>query len=354
VERVVVIGGGIGGLEVALRAERKGFNVELVDPGDSMLFYPSAHRILEGESTERFSIGYKEKFSDRDTVHRKSRADKIDFDDQNVSVDGQDIDYDYLVLAIGSETEFYDTPGQEKAKTMRFKEEAQEIHEKISGNGNTSVAIVGGGATGVEATASLLEVRKEKSFDISLIHGSERLLPGNGKELADEIEVSLESKGVNLIMGKKAVEINDSDVKLDDGGEIPADIVLWAGGVKPNSFIHDLSLEKDRGGLRVDENMLTDRENVFAVGDVASYEGKENRALHAIFEAKTVSENIFRLDRGKELVGRDIKWDPQLIYLGRNNSALEFRGKYFCGLIPSIIRDFGVEKRYLWSRKYWL
>ena len=73
-DKVVVIGGGIAGLEAALRTERKGFNVKLIEPKDSMLFYPSAHRLLEGESEEAFTIKYSEKFKDRDIEHLNHEA----------------------------------------------------------------------------------------------------------------------------------------------------------------------------------------------------------------------------------------------------------------------------------------
>jgi NADH dehydrogenase len=353
-KEVVVIGGGIGGLEVALKAERKGFKVKLIDPGEEMLFYPSAHRILEGEDSRSFSINYGKKFSDRKIEHIKEKAHDIDFEAKKVRTGGQDVKYGYLVIAAGSETQFYGIEGKERANTMRFKEDAQEIHQEISQDGHSSIAVVGGGATGVEATASLLELRKRKDFDINLVHGSERLLPANSERLAEKVENSLRSKGVKLFLESKAVEITGESVELDEGSKIPAEIVLWAGGVRPNGFIEKLDIEKNEKGIEVDEHMLTSRENVFAVGDIADYVGKENRALHAVFEAKAVAKNLNKKRKGKNLVERKIRWDPQLIYLGENDSALEIRGHFMRGRIPSLIRSLGVEKRYLWTRKYLL
>ena len=312
----MVIGGGIGGLEVALKAERKGFEVKLVDPGEEMLFYPSAHRILEGADSQEFTINYWEKFSGRNIQHIQAKAQGIDLEEEKVETEEGEVGYHYLVIAVGSETRFYDVPGKERASTMRFKEDAQEIYEEISQDGHSSIAVVGGGATGVEAAASFLELRREVDFDLSLIHGSDRLLPANSERLAEKVETSLRSKGVNLVLESKAVKITDDSLVMDDGSKLTADMVLWAGGVKPNSFIEDLSLEKDKQGLKVDDYMETSQENVFAVGDIASYKRKQKRALYAIFEAKAVAENLDRKRRGKDLVERKISWDPQLIYLG--------------------------------------
>lgn len=353
-DTVVVIGGGIGGLEAALRTERKSFEVKLVDPKDSMLFYPSAHKVLEGESADKHSIKFNEKFHGRNIEHLKQKAEKIYLEDEKIILEDGEVSYDYLVIAVGSETEFHGVNGSEKAHTMKFKEETSEIYEKLSNGGADSLVIVGGGSTGVEAAASLLEMRKDEGFDISLVHSSETLLPGNGSKLSLDIQSSLEEHNVNLVLGRKAVEIKDSEIVLDNEDKVEADIVLWAGGVSPSSFINDLDIESDKGGLKVDPNMETSKENVFAVGDVASYPDKNNRALYAIFEAKTVAKNVKRRSENKDLASLDIKWDPEIIYLGKRDSALEFGDFCFRGIIPSIIRSLGVEMRYMLMRKYLL
>lgn len=349
---VAVIGGGIAGLETALRAERSGFDVTLVEPKDSMLFYPSAHKLLEGKSEKDFTIFYEDKFSDRNIERIQEKAESVDFEKQEVLTENETVQYDYLVIAVGSETRFYDIPGQEKACTMRFKEEPKKIYTELRENGQESVTIVGGGATGVEAVSSLLEMRREKEFELNLVHGGDNLLPQNSKKLSSNVKKSLSEKDVNLFLGKKAVEIKEEYVELDSEEKVESDLVLWAGGVKPSSFIEELQLQQDHGGLKVNNFMQTGKENVFAVGDNCSYAGKVNRALYGIFEAKTAAKNIKRLSEEKELMERNITWDPEIIYLGKRDSALEFGNLCFRGLIPSLIRTLGVEKRYLWTRKY--
>ncbi|MFB6209019.1 MAG: NAD(P)/FAD-dependent oxidoreductase [Candidatus Nanohaloarchaea archaeon] len=354
-EKVVVIGGGIAGLETALRCERKGFSVTVVEPKDSMLFYPSAHRLLEGSSHEEFTIDYGRKFRGRNIEQVRQKAEGVKFGENRVyTEEGEELEYDYLVLAAGSETEFYDTPGHERADTMRFRENPQQIYRKLSEGEADSVAIVGGGATGVEAAASLLEVSDEHDFDLKLIHGSERLLPSNHEKLGRSAEKSLRKKGVELFLGEKAIEVGNPAVELESGDEVEADIVLWAGGVRPCSLVDQLDLECDRGGVRVDEYQQTSRENVFAAGDCCSYEGKVNRALYGIFEAKVAAENISMKSEEAELKQRSIPYDPEIIYLGSRDSAMEIGNFCMRGLFPSLLRSLGVEKRYLLLRKHWL
>ena len=256
------------------------------------------------------------------------------------------------MISVGSETEFYDVPGHEKACTMRFKDEPKEIYSELKDNGQESVTVVGGGSTGVEAVASLLEMRKEKDFSLNLIHSRDRLLPQNSEKLGRSVEGSLRERDVKIYLGSKAVEIKEDHTVLENGEEIESDLVLWTGGVKPNGFIEHLGLQQDRGGLKVNKFMQTDRENVFAVGDNCSYTNKVNRALYGIFEAKTAAKNIKALTEGEEMIERKISWDPEVIYLGKRDSALELGNLCFRGLIPSIIRRIGIEKRYLLTRKY--
>lgn len=353
-EKVVVIGGGISGLETGLRVERKGFEVKIIEPKDKMVFYPSVHRLLEGESENSFTIDYDSKFKGRNIEHVDQKASRIDFDQKNVVTETQELNYDYLVLATGSETKFYNIPGHEKAKTMRFKEDPKEIFQAINDGAIDHITVVGGGATGVEAVSSLLELRKEMNFSVRLVHGGDRLLPSCNGELSESVEESLDSREVEIELGNRVVEIRDESVILDSGKDLETDLVLWAGGVKPNEFIENIDIEQNERGIEVDKYMQAEKENVFAVGDNCSYEGKSSRALYGIFEAQTAAENITRISEGKTLEERNIKWDPEIIYLGKGDSALEFGDICFRGLIPSLIRTIGVERRYLLLRKHWL
>lgn len=353
-EKIAVIGCGIAGLETALRTERKGFEVDVIEPKESMIFYPTAHKLLEGYNAEKFSIDYRKKFKERNINHIQEKAEEVNFNTQEVFTENKQVKYDYLVIAAGSETKFHGVPGNERSETMRFKEEPEKIHRKLSNNEAESVVVVGGGATGVEATASLLELRKQKGFRISLIHSSERLLPYNSQKLASSVESSLKKKDVDLRLGERAEQINETNVKLSSGEEVEADLVLWAGGVKPNKLVEDLDLDSNQRGISVNEKMQTSEHNVFAVGDISDYEGKCNRALYSLFEAKTVAGNIYRKSNNKELSDLEIKWDPEIIYLGKRDSALEVSGFCIRGIIPSLLRSVGVEKRYLLTRRYLL
>ncbi len=351
-KRVVVAGGGVAGLEVALRAEKKGFKVTVIDPRPGTVFYPSWHRVLEGEKAEKYMINFESKFSGRDIQHVQEKVTDINFERKEASTGTDSMEYDYLVLAAGSETNFNGVQGKEYAYTMRSSEDAYNLYSEIESGEASSITVVGGGATGVEATASLLSLRKEKDIDVTLVHASERLLPRKKESIGEKVEACLRDRGANIILESKAEELTEGCTVLKDGTEIESDAVIWAGGVKASEMIRELEVEQCRKGVDVDKHMLTDCECVFATGDVCHYRGKENRALYALFESKTVASNIVRMEKDKGLKERNIPPDPEILSIGERNGLLEYRGRCITGITPHLMRTLGVEKRYLWTRRH--
>ena len=347
-EEIVVAGGGIAGLESALRLERKGFKVKLIDTEDSLFFYPSGHRIIDGSPVEEVTINYERKLQDRDIEHVKASVTDLDKEEKSVSTTSGKLSYDYLVLALGSEANFFGIETDE-TELMRYKEDLEEINERLEKKENLEAFIVGGGATGLEAAASLSE---RENVDVTILQAVERLVPQLNEKTSEKALKILENKGVNIKLNEAVEEIDDGEIKTSNS-TYDADLIIWAAGIKKRELLNDLDLSQNDKGLLVDEyQRVEDEEDIFAVGDNCFYEGKKSRALYALFESKAAAKNISRNEKGKDLTERKIHYDPILLYMGKHNSILEFKNFSFSGLIPSMIEKIGVEKRYMLLRKH--
>lgn len=347
VKQVVVAGGGIGGLETALRLERKGFEVKLIDPEESLFFYPSAHRMIDGESEESVTISYRKKFRNRDIEHIKASLKDLDKENNTVQTESSEIEYDYLVMSVGSEANFFGIETEE-TELMRYKEDLKEINERIEKEYNLEAFIVGGGATGIEAAASLSE---RENVDVTMLQALERLVPQLNQKTSEKALKILESKGVTVKLDEPVEDIEKGKIRSSDS-TYESDIIIWAAGIKKRELLDDFDLSQNEKGLLVDEHQrIEDEEDIFAVGDNCFYEGKKSRALYALFESKAAAKNISRTEKGRDLTDRKIHYDPILLYIGKHNSILEFKNFSFSGLIPSMIEKIGVEKRYMLLRK---
>jgi len=350
---VVVLGGGIAGLESALRLERKGFKVKMVDPEDALLFYPSSYSILEGGNPEKISIDYSRKFDGRNIEHIEDRVRGLEKSERKVLLDEKELGYDYAVFCLGAEDNYHGIDAE--ALTMRSVDDIKEGKEKIEDGKVENAVIVGGGSTGVGICAALSELREktDQEFNITLLQDIDRLVRNLSEKTADQALERLESMDVE-------VKFNEAVKSLEEGIETEdsvydSDLNFWAAGIKKKSMLENLDLEQDGRGLKVDKfNRVRGEKKVFAAGDNCSYEGKKTRATFALFEAKTVAKNILRAEEGKELKSRTISYDATLLYLGKHFSILEIGGFNLKGFLPSLMEAIGVTKRYIWLRKYLL
>ncbi len=352
---VVVAGGGIGGLEAALRLERNtGKHVTVVDPGTATLFYPSLHRVLEGGSLDAVRIEFDTVFAGRDITHVQDRVTGMDPGEKQVQLEDGTVDYEKCVVAVGSETSYGSIEGEGNVHDLRFRDDTEAVAEQVENGSLDRIVVIGGGATGVEATASLYEASDHlDTFDISVLEGDDRLLPQFTDGVGAAVDAAYRRRGIDIRTGAFVDRIEEDGVVLEDGERIDADLTVWAGGVAPRPVTAELGLDHTGDGIPVDDYMRA-ADDVYVVGDAASYTGKVNRAFYAIGEGKTAAANIARGVAGKELKEHSIGWDPNLLHLGRWNALFEVNGYIWCGRVPALMRRLGVEQRYLWTRRHLL
>jgi NADH:ubiquinone reductase (H+-translocating) len=315
--RVVIVGGGAGGLELATalgkKLGRRGrAAVTLIDQARSHVWKPKLHEIAAGsmdiglhEVSYRAQAhwhGFQFRVGAMTGIDRASRlvhvAPFVDEDGVQVTP-ARSFGYDTLVIAVGSQSNDFGTPGvAEHALKLETTADARRFHRRmvntlIRANAQheplakhqLQVAIIGAGATGVELSAELHRTTRElvaygldridpeQDLQLHLIEAAERVLPGLPERMSTAARQMLEGIGVQVHTGAKVAEVLPEGVRLSDGRVIAAELVVWAAGVKAADFLRNLDgLEANRINQLVVRPTLqtTLDDDVFAIGDCAA------------------------------------------------------------------------------------
>jgi len=263
--KVLVVGGGAGGLELACKLGRQWGpdRVALVDANLFHIWKPSLHEVAAGtldihqeglsypilarSNHFSFLLGELDSF---DPVAKRLSLKPILGEAGKVLVPERGVTFSWGVLAIGSGSNLFGTPGADQAHLLERTEDAEAFHTRLlaafmkasfSTEKSMSVAIVGGGATGVELSAELIEAHRELlgslgseqrfRLDIAIVEAAPRILGGLPEKISDQATVALERKGVRVHTGAKVVAVHADRLETSQG-DIPADLIVWAAGVK--------------------------------------------------------------------------------------------------------------------------
>jgi len=312
--RIVIVGGGAGGLELATRLGdrlgRRGLAiVTLIEQRQTHLWKPLLHEIAAGSmDTGHHELSYLAQahwhhFRYRmgrmiglDRARREIIVGTVTDEDGNEITAEQRVGYDTLVLAVGSRTNDFGTPGvAEFAFSLDTPDQAQHFHRRLinamirahAGDAalraeQLQVAIIGAGATGVELAAQLHNTTRqlvafgldridpERDIALHLIEAADRILPALPERLSRATHQLLENLHVNVHTGAKVAAVRPDGVSLADGRTIPAELVVWAAGVKAPEFLHRLDgLDSNRiDQLLVRPTLKTTLDDdIFALGD---------------------------------------------------------------------------------------
>ena len=315
--RIIVVGGGAGGLELATRlgdklGRRKLADVTLIDKSRTHLWKPLLHEVAAGSMD--FAVheidflaqahwhGFHYRIGEMIGLDRQKREVQLtaDVDEEGRQVTPRrSFPYDTLVIAVGSQSNDFDTPGvREHAIFLDTPLDARRFHRRlvdayIRGHAQPEalrpeqlqVAIIGAGATGTELAAELHyttrqlvaygldRINPEEDMKIHLVEAADRVLPALPERLSDAALKLLASLGVRVHTASKVAEVTATGVKLANGTYLPAELVVWAAGVKAPAFLRNLDgLETNRiDQLLVLPTLQTTRdENTFAIGDCAA------------------------------------------------------------------------------------
>ncbi len=315
--RIVIVGGGAGGLELATGlgdtlGKRKRAEVTLIERNRTHVWKPKLHEIAAGSmDISDHEVGYlaqshwhhfKYRVGEMIGLDRERREVLVApyVDEEGVEVvPARTVPYDTLVIAVGSQSNDFGTPGvREHALRLESAADAQRFHQRmvnacIRAHAQSDplrpdqlhVAIIGAGATGVELAAELHRTTREvvaygldsvdpdKDIQVAVVEAAPRVLPALPERLSRATESLLKEIGVAVHVNAKVASVSAGEVHLADGRSLPAELIVWAAGVKAPDFLKDIGgLETNRiNQLVVAGTLQTTRdESIFAMGDCAA------------------------------------------------------------------------------------
>lgn len=363
-KRIVIIGGGFGGLFTALDLARAG-EVTLIGDEDHFLFAPMLYEYLSGEVEEwHIAPRYKE-LLDEDVNLIQDKVAGIDFERRSVIFDSgrEPLSYDVLVLAVGGVTNYAGVEGAAQFSIpFRKIAHADALRQRMVNaldavppdwppqdvRSALTFAIVGAGASGAELSTKMADLLRD-AFERRALHGEARVLliemgdkvvPGMGEEIRSFVEDALQESRVELHTLTRVLGVSENGVTVEHNGaqaEIKTAGVVWTGGVLMNPLVQSLKVDKtERGLLRVKPTLqLVGHDNVFALGDIAFFPDATptlaGTAQLALQEARLVARNIKSFIAGDELHTKHFEELGEAVSLGTERAAVLTAGKVFGG-----------------------
>lgn len=365
-KRIVVIGGGFGGLRLAKKLSTKDYQVVLLDKHNYHAFQPLLYQVATaGLEPDSIAHAIRQVFAGKENFYfRIANVDEINTSNQTISTNIGSIHYDYLVIATGSDTNYYGNKNIERhAMPMKSIPEALDLRSLILQNLEKALltndldersrlmnyVIVGGGPTGVELAGAMGELKKHvlphdypdldiRRMNVHLIQGADRLLPTMSQNASDKAFTYLEELGVQVWFDMM-VKDYDGNVITTDKRPFEATTLIWAAGVK-GSLIPGIEGEGVIVGGRyvVNEfNQIKGFENIYALGDVALMITPENPkgdpmvAQVAIQQGKLLAENFEKLKDNKPMKSFKYKDKGSMATIGRDKAVVDLPGWKFAG-----------------------
>jgi len=369
-KRLVIIGGGFGGIEMAKRLKNQDLQIVMLDKHNYHCFQPLLYQVATG-GLEPGSIAYPlRKFMQEipNGIFRLAEVRNVDTVAQKVHTDIGDLKYDYLVIATGSTTNFFKFPKEVSGKMMQMKdipqalnlrsfilenfEEALLTYDDSKKEELINISIVGGGPTGVELAGALGEMRKNilpkdypeidfTKMQIHLFESGDRLLGAMHPENSAKVLKYVKNFGVDVWLNTMVTDFDGDVLTTADGKKIKSETLIWTAGVKGNP-VEGFAPETIAGGNRisVDEYCkVKNYENIYAIGDVASMvledfpRGHPMVAPVAIQQGELVADNIIAQLKGKPAKPFVYFDKGSMATVGRNKAVMEAKGIKMGGFI---------------------
>ncbi|QHP80100.1 NAD(P)/FAD-dependent oxidoreductase [Pectobacterium odoriferum] len=381
-KKIVIVGGGAGGLELATSlghklGRKKKAEITLVDRNHSHLWKPLLHEVATGSLDDdmdalsylaharnhyfQFQLGM---LTDIDREQQQIQLAEVCDEQGDVLVAARRIPYDILVVALGSASNDFGTPGvkdhciflDNPKQARRFHNEMLNLFLKFTANQEekerVNIAIVGGGATGVELSAELHNAVKQlhsygfdgldnQTLNVTLVEAGERILPALPPRISAAAHQELNNIGVRVLTKTMVTSAERGGLNTKDGEFIEADLMVWAAGIKaPDAMKEIAGLETNRiNQLVVEPTLQTTRDpNIFAIGDCASCPQEDGgfvppRAQAAHQMASRCHSNIIALLNGQTLKPYVYKDHGSLVSLSKFSTVGSLMGNLMRGSV---------------------
>ncbi|MBU3692593.1 MAG: NAD(P)/FAD-dependent oxidoreductase [Candidatus Nanopelagicaceae bacterium] len=364
--KVVILGAGFGGLTAA-RALDGIAEVTLVDRHNFQTFLPLLYQVsTAGLAADHVAYPIRGALRKTKVKFRMGSPISVDHKNKSVKLDSSEVlGFDYLIVALGSATNDFGIRGvAENALGMKTVNEALNIRSEImrrfedlcrfEDDTKFSIAVVGGGPTGVEMAGAIAELKRgpltsdnadaAKNIDVYLVEAGQRLLPALSPKLSERTKKDLEKLGVKVLTNAAVKEVKPRQIFFADGQKIPAEITVWAAGVKGEPTMKKLSIPEESGRIAVDSTLqVTNYPYIFAIGDIAGAKGADGRFLPmvapvAMQQARFVAKQIQRLQDSAPLTAFKYVDKGSMATIGRHKAVVEVKG----------VRIGGVVAWYMW------
>jgi len=369
---VVIVGAGFGGLETAQRLRNAPVRITLIDRHNYHLFQPLLYQIaIAGLVPAQIAYPLRTIFRrQRNLTFQMGEVTSIDFDARYVRTNGSVIAYDYLVIAIGGQTNFFGLNAVEengfqlksiesatgtRNHLLKMFEQASRAADPEKRKALLTFVVVGGGPTGVETAGALAElithVMTKDYPEMDLTEARVLLLEATGTVmvaypagLRKATMDLLRSKNVEIRLNTKLTDYNGRSISLADGGRIDTYTLIWTAGVRSAELTDRLGVQQAASGrVRVEPTLqLPQRPEVFVIGDAAYVEDANGQPLPMLAtvaqqEAKAAAGNIHNVLQGKSLRPFQYKDPGLLATIGRNAAVARIWGLSFSGFIAWVI-----------------
>ena len=353
--RIVIVGGGFSGLNCAKKlAAHKHLQIVVLDRNNYQQFQPLLYQVATGTLSPDNAA-----FNLRAVLARHENVDVTLTEIQSVdlasrtaySVNGEAFQGDFLVLAAGAEPNFFDTPGvHEYALPLYSLTDAERLRSRLLETLEAAdrkeqkllrLVVIGGGATGVEIAGAIGDVLQRtpdyvfkhvdlKSASVTLIDMANTVLGPFSKHSQEYATKVLKERGVDLRLGVSVREVREDGVLVSDGESIPAQLVIWAGGLKASRLAASLGIKTGRGG-RVDvqpDLSVTGFPGVYALGDFANFKTSSGQALPQLASVaqqagRHCARNIIAAASGEPQQSFEYRDKGIMAMIGRNAAVAE-------------------------------
>jgi demethylphylloquinone reductase len=362
--RILIIGGGFGGLFTALDLVGAG-EITLVNDEDHFLFKPMLYEYLSGEVEAWHIAPDCKELLDEKVRFVRGTVTGIDLDARAVTIAGRDepLSYDVLVIAPGAVTNYAGVTGAEQfALPFRALNDANRLRRRMTEaldhvqpdaapqdtRSALTFAVVGGGASGVELSTKMSDLLRDAvkrralrgEPRVLIIEMADRLVPGMGEEIRRFVEGALHEARIEVHTGTRVVRVTENGITLEHNqqhAELETAAVVWVAGVRMNPLVESLKVEKDRRGLMLVDRTLQVRgyPNVFALGDVAFYPDVvptlAGTAQLANQESGLCARNVRAFIEGHPLKTKHFIELGEAVSLGTEHAAVLSAGKVISG-----------------------
>lgn len=374
-KKILILGGGFAGLYTALHLERMlprhaEADVMLVNRDNHFLFTPMLHEVAASDLDITHIVNPIRKMLRR-VKFFNGTVESIDLEAKYVVVShGAEhhhhaLEYDHLVIALGSITNFYTLPGlQERALTMKTLGDAITLRNRLIEHLEEAdfecvigerehlltCVVAGGGFAGVETVAAVNDFLREvvdfyphldgAPLRVVLVHPGPVILPELGEKLGAYAQKKLAERGVEILVNTKVLGVTERGIELSDGQVLKANTLVWTAGTSPNPLLAALPCMKERGRILVDASMeVPGYPGVWALGDCAHIPDLRTgqpyppTAQHALRQGKILAQNITAALHGGEKKPFVFNTLGQLAAIGRRTGVANILGINFSGFI---------------------